>query len=111
MLASSSLQYVDDFEGYLSALVGLGAQFFCIDRTPMGAGEEMEIFLQRVFRSDGEFQYETSYPMFVYPESEYMEILSREYTVNVKNVLHGDSVETDDGKVDLFFVVGSRRET
>ncbi len=110
VLASSSLQYVDDFEGYFSSLLALGAQFFCIDRTPMAKDGASGIYLQRVFRNDGQWQYETSYPLFLHAESRYLEMLSEHYTLMSTSVLHDESKMSNAGKENYFFMLGLRRQ-
>ena len=108
ILASSSLQYVDDFDGYFEALLALEAEFLCIDRTPMGVNQDTPIFLQRVFRNQGPWCYETSYPMFLHPESKYMTRLAKDYHVHVKMVLRDESPMSDDFVGQYYFVVASR---
>jgi putative methyltransferase (TIGR04325 family) len=108
VLASSSLQYVDDFENYYSKLLDLDAQYFCLDRTPMWPGSKTQTYLQRVFRNDGQWQYETSYPTFIYPETMYFPKLLERYELNNQAVLKDEAMVTPEEHEKYYFIFGTR---
>lgn len=91
VVASSSLQYVDDVDLYLKQIIGLNPRFICIDRTAMNLGEESRIYIQRVFRNQDRWRYETSYPMQCHPEKKYLEALNPNYELISKEVLANES--------------------
>ena len=105
IIASSSLQYVPDFETHWKDIIATGAEWICVDRTPMTDSGETKTFLQRVYRSRGKWRYETSYPMFCRRREDYLAPLKKDYQIVALNELEDEAGHSRSGiDTHLFFV-------
>ena len=108
VLASSSLQYIGDFERHFRKLSALDAEFFCIDRTPVSSDGEERIYLQRVHRENDGYSYSTSYPLTCRSMDSYKQAFQRRYHL-VKEFFLDDESMISEGRRDPYCCLIFRR--
>jgi putative methyltransferase (TIGR04325 family) len=98
ILLSSVLQYLEEPMKIISGLSKVGADCLIIERTPFSSLNCDQIFVQKVPKSI----YAASYPMWVFAEREFLDLLNRDWALVAQNFSPEGSVKTRD-KSNFFF--------
>jgi len=99
ILASSSLQYVEDARRTFHRLERLGARFLLIDRTPLSNLPEDKVLVQRVCRLTDRGNYETGYPLWLLSRTIWEQEFFRHHRKLAEWRLHDQTVDLEEERI------------